>query len=405
MKYKESMFNIEFMHNEKSYAYNTRTNTLAEFEHGINICLKEGKYINEMKSCGFIVEDNIDEMEKLERAVTKFSNEIPKRLDITVVLTEDCNFRCVYCYQDKGHKLFSAEDADKLVDYLEKVFESEVEGILIHYFGGEPLLNLSILKYLDIKLKNLCREKGKSFESYITTNGSLLVPETLKQLQFNTIQLTFDGDEKTHPLLKRAFHADYKTLLNTVKMVLSNSDSNLNIRFNICEENKDCFDKVLEDIFKIPEFDVDRVRFSFSPLRNHTNCKGFTEMKPNEYAKIDYELRRKLLLSGKKLFLPRAMAQPCKFTVGNAVCIGPDLKSYFCTTDFDKDGKCQVNDFCNMRSNIFKLPNACKCCNVAPLCLCSCKLLDPERNACVTEKYKLIDLLKLYLDNPDMWIA
>ena len=113
--------------------------------------------------------------------------------------------------------------------------------------------------------KSLCQNKSKSFSSYITTNGSLLTIDVLEKLKFNTIQLTFDGDVKYHEKYKVAKNFGYNNLLNLVNIVLKHSNSKLKIRFNICKENASGFKTVIDDVFALPDFDVNRISFMYRP--------------------------------------------------------------------------------------------------------------------------------------------
>lgn len=401
---KPSMFNMEFMHDGLRYIYNTRTTTLAEIDAPLAECITKTAYIPELVEGGFVVGKEDDEVNSLLQSVDTRINRVQDTLELTIVLTETCNFHCIYCYQTKKHNEFSANDVHEIVEKIGLLFDEGLNSLLVHYFGGEPLLNFPILQLLDKSFKELCEEKHKIFQSYITTNGSLLTKEILNELCFNTIQLTFDGDSEIHSQYKVSKTFGYRDLLETISTVLTESVSNLRIRFNICKENADSFIHVLDDIFSLSSFDINRINFAFNPMRNFFGVDSFTELSPLEYSKVNLRLRRHVLALGKKLILPKSNDQPCKFAVGNAICIGPQAKLYFCTSDFAQKAKRNaVEDFLRPQSVRYSLHEICSKCTVLPICLCSCKLLNPERNACIPEKYILVDILKMYLDQPDMW--
>lgn len=396
---KPSQFNIEFSHNGSLYLYNSKTTMLAEIEKPLSECIIDNAYRNELLQNGFVVEDSTDEVEILLHEVDEKINQISDTLELTIVLTEACNFRCVYCYQTKNSREFSEDDCQELLKKLNVLFDKGIKNLFLHYFGGEPLLNLPALRLLDESIKHTCLRKNVNFRSYITTNGSLLTKEILKEFNFNTIQLTFDGDIDTHGLYKVSKAFTYKALLNTVDMVLRESCSDLRIRFNICKENAGGFISVLDNLFSLQSFDNMRVNFAFNPMRNFSDSDKFTELSPEDYSKVNLQLRKHVLSFGKPLILPKAAEQPCKFTVGNALCIGPECKSYFCTTSFDTDSaKNNMDSFLDAKKIHYKFPEICKNCVVLPICLCSCKLLKPEKNACIPEKYIIVELLKMYLD-------
>ncbi|WP_354668642.1 radical SAM protein [Pseudoalteromonas sp. C2R02] len=114
--------------------------------------------------------------------------------------TEQCNFRCVYCYEDfeKG----------KMQEWLVKAIKEFIankiptlDKLTLSWFGGEPLLAddvvFEISEYaLDLAKKYNCKVVGD-----ITTNGSLLSIKTLERLvksNQNYFQISIDGDESFH---------------------------------------------------------------------------------------------------------------------------------------------------------------------------------------------------------------
>lgn len=67
---------------------------------------------------------------------------------LTLMITQDCNLRCTYCYGVNGmynHKGFmTQETAETAIDYFVKYAVSDE--LSICFFGGEPLLNFSLIK-------------------------------------------------------------------------------------------------------------------------------------------------------------------------------------------------------------------------------------------------------------------
>ena len=252
-------------------------------------------------------------------------------------------------------------------------------------------------------MKNVSRLLDKEYHSYMTTNGSLLSKEILKSVGFDTVQLTFDGNRTVHSELKKSTASNYDSLLDMVRLVLKESDSGLRIRFNICEENKDCFEEVLSDIFSLEEYDRERIAFSFNPLINQTGTEAFTEMGKPEFANVDWKLRKVLRDNGVSLIFPRSLISPCKFTVGNAICYSPKMKECFCTSSNTSPGD-RLKGFCELNRKTFNLPDVCKECSCVPMCLNSCAILKAGENGCVSEKYIIEDIIKDYIDNPTSWI-
>lgn len=98
-----------------------------------------------------------------------------------VVPTLRCNHSCVYCHASSKHQDaqgydMSQETAEKTVDFI---LQSPSPSISIEFQGGEPLLNLPIVKFViaDARRKNL--QTGKSLRFSIVTNLTLMTEEIL----------------------------------------------------------------------------------------------------------------------------------------------------------------------------------------------------------------------------------
>lgn len=65
---------------------------------------------------------------------------------ITLIITENCNLNCTYCYEKhKENSYMTFETAKKIID---KEFEevSDKDFIQVEFFGGEPFLNFDLIK-------------------------------------------------------------------------------------------------------------------------------------------------------------------------------------------------------------------------------------------------------------------
>ncbi len=109
----------------------------------------------------------------------------------TFIVTDDCNYRCIYCPQKKEKKFIDAELVKKTSDFVYPLLANRSN---IGFYGGEPLLCFDEVRdaVIYIKQKNISK---KEIGFSITTNGSLLDKkkfEFLHQHRFSVI-LSFDG--------------------------------------------------------------------------------------------------------------------------------------------------------------------------------------------------------------------
>jgi len=123
--------------------------------------------------------------------------------NISMNIIQDCNMSCVYCYGMGGeysHKgAMSLETARKSVDWLIENSQS-VPNITIGFFGGEPLMNLPLLKETVAYAKRRGRESGKEVAFSMNTNATLITDEILAYLKREGINIavSFDGPPEIH---------------------------------------------------------------------------------------------------------------------------------------------------------------------------------------------------------------
>lgn len=119
---------------------------------------------------------------------------------IMLLVAQNCNLRCVYCYADEGkyHDCGKMDitTAKKAVDFLIDKSDSDILGIC--FFGGEPLLNFELIK----EIVGYCNKKeiNKKFTFSMTSNGTLINKEIEDFIIENKInvQISIDGDKDTH---------------------------------------------------------------------------------------------------------------------------------------------------------------------------------------------------------------
>ena len=120
-------------------------------------------------------------------------------LNLIILPTEKCNFRCTYCYEDFTIGKMSATTSNAIKKLIQSRFD-DLQFLNISWFGGEPLLNKEIIYDIsDFVLKN--KPSSLNFTANITTNGYLLDEMTLKKLiecNINIFQISLDGDADMH---------------------------------------------------------------------------------------------------------------------------------------------------------------------------------------------------------------
>lgn len=125
----------------------------------------------------------------------------PRRLELIILPTEQCNFRCTYCYEDFKIGKMRPEVVTGIKNLiLHRI--SDLRTLVIQWFGGEPLAAKDIMLDISRHARRLCTENGARLLTIITTNGSLLRAPLLDQLvtlyDELRFQITLDGDPDQH---------------------------------------------------------------------------------------------------------------------------------------------------------------------------------------------------------------
>ncbi len=118
-------------------------------------------------------------------------------MDVTLVLTHDCNLGCGYCYA--GRKFRKSMPRDIMVKSLDLAFSDGDDGkIQVSFFGGEPTLEWDLL----IEAAEYARKiaGNRHLVQCVTTNGTLLTKERILRLAELDIYVGFsiDGNQRAH---------------------------------------------------------------------------------------------------------------------------------------------------------------------------------------------------------------
>ncbi|WDV47076.1 radical SAM protein [Clostridiaceae bacterium M8S5] len=123
------------------------------------------------------------------------------KLSFTIYLTTMCNMKCSYCYEKEYKvKSMTLKTADKVIEFIcKKVEEKKSEMINIKFHGGEPLLEVDLIRHIMNQIKKR-KETNNIFIKYsLTTNGTIFSDEILDVLkEFDLISVSIDGNEEVH---------------------------------------------------------------------------------------------------------------------------------------------------------------------------------------------------------------
>lgn len=154
----------------------------------------------------------------------------PENLEITLLPTEQCNFRCTYCYEDFSIGKMNRETINSVKNLLKHRVKT-IKRLSLQWFGGEPLAAKSIIYEISAFAKILCAEHGVFFSGATTTNGYLLDIDTAKRLHDldqRGYQISLDGFASVHDSTRRLASGD-GTFYRIIKNLKAIRDSDLSI--------------------------------------------------------------------------------------------------------------------------------------------------------------------------------
>ena len=294
--------------------------------------------------------------EESYRLLLQYSSLYNSGTNIILMPTEQCNFRCTYCYENFEKPKMSRETVDNIKGYLLRNV-SKFKALSIDWFGGEPLCAVNLVEEIMQYCKDTFKKVGTPVISTMTTNGYLLTPDLISKLiKLNVVgyQITIDGVERIHDKQRKLYNGEgtYQQILGNlidIKKRLHSGVVQICIRVNLNATSVQYIEELFE-VFK-EHFEYDK-RFSLS-LRYVRDLKGDGNTSDiidedsvmlNVYKKA-YNIIPRLLTSHFLNMLDSSGI--CYAGKPNSIVIGADGSLYKCTVHFNDDinivGKLQDN--------------------------------------------------------------
>ena len=158
-----------------------------------------------------------------------------KRIPLTTLVlnvTSKCNLSCTYCYEYGEDKIVEAsrkprfmneETARQSVDFM---FAEAGDSPMVHltFFGGETLLNFKVLRSALAYAKERATALGRTVDTSLTTNATLLREEIIDWIVENDVGVTvsMDGGKEQQDRF-RVFNngmGSYDVILPNIRMLL-----------------------------------------------------------------------------------------------------------------------------------------------------------------------------------------
>lgn len=196
----------------------------------------------------------------------------PEFSTLYLVLTEECNFDCKYCFIKDGKtectrarkERMTLEVAKQGIDlFLKNAHPGQCN---IVFYGGEPLGNREILKYAIEYLKERKRELP-DLTLEITTNGSLITEDMARYLSDNgvVVAVSIDGPQKIHDSVRidKLGNGTFDRVIEGY-MLSKKAGCTTGISCTIGEHNIDVLEELTE--YFVADLEVDFLDFNLVDL-------------------------------------------------------------------------------------------------------------------------------------------
>ena len=121
----------------------------------------------------------------------------------SLCITLRCNLNCQYCYLVKKNSTMPLQTAREITDFIFKK-NPPGEKLRISLSGGEPLLEVDLVKKITGIIENHPSYDKENVEISVVTNGTVFSPETEKYLLDHKMRLCIscDGPSQVHNIFR-----------------------------------------------------------------------------------------------------------------------------------------------------------------------------------------------------------
>jgi uncharacterized protein len=372
---------------------------------------------------GYIVEADADEMQRF-RLLFGMQHYRTDRLELILLASEDCNFRCRYCYEEFARGTMQPT-VRAGVKALVSARAPRLQSMYISWFGGEPLYGYDAIADLAPELLRIARDRDIAYAGQMTTNGYLLTPDVAEQLlawEIRAFQITLDGLAETHDRsrVRRDGAPTFGTIIENLRALQRRPDDfRVRLRVNYDRSNYGTLREFLD--YLEPDFANDP-RFEFTPYAvgrwggandEQLDVCGKDEMRNVRDAVRGYARAKGFHVGNgiKDINLPGAQvcyaARPYSLIIG---AVGQVMK---CTVALDKDDRNVVGHLredghldldeaklAQWTAPAFETDQQCQSCYLVPSCQgMACPLVRIEsgqRTCCGTKSNLRSEMLDAY---------
>lgn len=369
-----------------------------------------------MADRGFIVPRGANEYERFRYRYGQ-RHYRQDRLELTIMASEECNFRCIYCYEKFARGTMEPWVRNAVIRMVEQR-APHLRTFLPGYFGGEPLMGFEAIAELAPAFLRLAEQHHLDFHSGMTTNAYLLTPDIFEKLlewKVTRYQITLDGlpeDHDNRRVLKGGGPTFTHIFENLKRMQTFKTDFHVLLRVNFDPASAP---RMSEFVSMMSVFKEDkRFELFFYPIRqlggaNDANLKVCGEIDP-ERDILETLGREKGMQVSRTVADSAPFGVPCYANQPYHIIIGVSGSIMKCTVMLDsgkknivgrlrEDGSLEmdIDRFAAWCAPHFADDPQCRRCFFLPVCagaLCPAKRVVSGKRLCPPDKMRIGGALK-----------
>lgn len=206
-------------------------------------------------------------------------NQPPEYNTVVLPIAADCNLYCPYCFAQTDRRFhfgnYTNKDIVRTLEFVVKENKSHNKNFFcIVFFGGEPLLNMDVIKFTIEYMKSHYPEINVFYS--ITTNGTILNDDIIQLYRDNNIAVlvSIDGPDNEYNL--RCYKNGRKSLSKVISNIekLKKNNIRTELRATIVNTNPYIFETfAFLETFKLPFF----TSFSYPSENKLHNLSDYNE--------------------------------------------------------------------------------------------------------------------------------
>lgn len=334
-----------------------KENNLFAVSKKLNLPSNASEILKQLFDLKILVIPDDDEKSELRNRIEKRRGRVRSGSLVSILrinMSTDCNLRCKYCYMEKASvhrekdKHASTMSLNIALDAVKAFISNAVSNgrrrVSIRYIGGEPLLNIEVLKRTMLEAEQLCKENGIYITHLICTNGLLIdqdFVDFLKTFLDAQVLISLDGVKEVNDKVRvdLANKGTYDRVIETIKLLVKNG-----ISFGVpAVVNSFGLKHIDEFMKKLKELGVKRIGIN-PPYKFEENDDEFStiESLADGYFKAWKKAKEMGFQVSGKAFLPEWHAMHGHIAncegMGRSIVVDPDGHISLCDKICDKLG-------------------------------------------------------------------